>query len=233
MKSLIVANWKMNPNNLTEAKHLFKSVEKGIKNIKNVETVICPSFVYLSYLSHLFYGRQNCAIKLGAQDCFWEEKGAFTGEVSPAMLKDLGCEYVIVGHSERRKYLEETDEMVNKKLKAILKEGLLPILCISKISQIKKKLKNISKKDFKKIKLAYEPISAIGTGKPYGIDRAKKINFSIKKIVNNIFTLYGGSVNSQNGKDYIEKSGFNGLLVGGVSLKAKEFVKLVRNAGRT
>ena len=112
MKPLIVANWKMNPQSLVEAKQLFNSVKRGIKNIKNVEIVICPPFIYLSNIQYL---KSN--IKLGAQDCFWSERGAFTGEISPSMLKNFNCKYVIIGHSERRK-LGETDEMINKKIKS-------------------------------------------------------------------------------------------------------------------
>ena len=114
MKTLIVANWKMNPQTLTEAKQLFGSIKKRIKNIKGVEVVICPPFVYLGALC------PSGALRVGGQNCFWEEGGAFTGEVSPKMLKDLGVEYVILGHSERRKYFGETDEIINKKLKKIL-----------------------------------------------------------------------------------------------------------------
>ncbi|PIQ04442.1 MAG: triose-phosphate isomerase, partial [Candidatus Nealsonbacteria bacterium CG18_big_fil_WC_8_21_14_2_50_37_10] len=179
----------------------------------------------------------------------WEEKGAFTGEVSPKMLKDLGCKYVIIGHSERRRYFEETDEMINKKIKAALKVGLRPILCIEKISQIrkhqrsvkmnevhrlKKGIKGIIKKDLKKIILAYEPVFAIGTGKPCSIEKAKKMRLLILRNLNkNLPVLYGGSVNSQNARDYIEKAKFQGLLVGGTSLNAQEFIKLVKNVSQT
>ncbi len=125
MKTLVVANWKMNPPTLAEAKRLFNSIKKGIRDINNTEVVICPPFVYLSAL------RPSEALSVGGQDAFWEEKGAYTGAISPAMLKDLGIEYVILGHSERRRYQGETDEMINKKLKTALKNGLKPILCIS------------------------------------------------------------------------------------------------------
>jgi len=123
MKPLIVANWKMNPTTLAEAKRLSDLIKKGIKRIRNVEVVICPPFIYLATSDK----RQATKIKLGAQDCFWEEKGAFTGGISPKMLKNLGCEYVILGHSERRRYFSETDEMINKKIKVALKAKLKPI----------------------------------------------------------------------------------------------------------
>ncbi len=231
MKPLIIANWKMNPQTLAEAKLLFNSIKAGIKNIKKVEVVICPPFIYLPELS--MPGKLSRAnIKLGAQDTFYEKKGAFTGEISLPMLKDFGCQYVILGHSERRRYFDETDEMINKKVKAALKNGLRPILCIEKISQIKKGIKGIIKKDLKKIILAYEPVWAIGTGRACGIPEAKKANLSIRKILKENVFLYGGSVNSQNAGDFIKKAKFQGLLVGGASLDSKEFIKLVKNVSK-
>jgi len=249
MKTLIVANWKMNPSTLEGAKLLFEAVKKEVKNIKKVEIVICPPFPYLPILNNGSpTSITTSIIRLGGQDCFWEEKGAFTGEVSPKMLKDLGCKYVIIGHSERRRYFEETDEMINKKIKAALKVGLRPILCIEKISQIrkhqrsvkmnevhrlKKGIKGIIKKDLKKIILAYEPVFAIGTGKPCSIEKAKKMRLLILRNLNkNLPVLYGGSVNSQNARDYVKKAGFQGLLVGGASLNAQEFIKIVKNVAK-
>lgn len=236
MKPLIIANWKCNPQTLAEVKRLFNSIVKGTKNVKNTEVIICPPFLYILKIQNTRY-----KIKIGAQDCFWEEKGAFTGEISPPMLKNLGCRYVIIGHSERRK-LGETDEMVNKKIKAVLKVKLKPILCIGETekerkqgktfkilkSQINQGLKGISKKDFKNLILAYEPVWAIGSGNPCGIPEAKKASSFLRKIIKNIPFLYGGSVNSQNASDYIKKAGFQGLLVGGASLNPKEFVKIAK-----
>jgi triosephosphate isomerase len=219
MKPLIVANWKMNPPTLAEAKELFNSVKKGIKNIKRIKVVICPPFVYLPIL------RAN-----GSQDCFWEEKGAYTGEVSPKMLKNLGLQYVILGHSERRKYQKETDEIINKKIKAALKEKLKPILCIDNISQIKKDLKGITKKELRNLFLAYEPLFAIGTGRPCSIEKAKKMRILIqRKLKRNAPVLYGGSLNSQNAKNYIKEAGFQGLLIGGASLNPQEFLRIVKS----
>jgi len=239
MKTLIVANWKMNPSTLEGAKLLFEAVKKEVKNIKKVEIVICPPF---TFLSNIQYPISN--IKLGAQDCFWEEKGAFTGEISPLMLKDLGCQYVIIGHSERRKYQQEKDSMIYKKIEAALKRGLKPILCIDKISQIPNFLRKRGgrrgrsplrpKKDLGGVIIAYEPLFAIGTGKPCSIEKAKKMRLLILRNLNkNLPVLYGGSVNSQNARDYIEKAKFQGLLVGGTSLNAQEFIKLVKNVSQT
>jgi len=239
MKLLIVANWKMNPQSLAEAKRLFNSVKKEIKNVKKVKIVICPPFVYLANLK---LGKND--LRLGAQDVFWEEKGAYTGQISPLMLKDLAIEYVIIGHSERRKYLSETDEMINKKLKVVLKTKLKPILCIGETekekkagqtekvlkSQLEKSLKNISWDKFQSnLLIAYEPIWAIGTGNPCHPKEAKKVLLFLRKIIKKNQILYGGSVNSENARDYIEKAGFQGLLVGGASLNAQEFIKIIRN----
>ncbi|MEK9135409.1 MAG: triose-phosphate isomerase [Patescibacteria group bacterium] len=190
MKPLIVANWKSNPQTLTEAKALFAAV-------KNRGAVICPPFVYLFIL------KAN-----GAQDI----------EVSPAILKEMGVEYVILGHSSRRKNLNETDEIVGKKIKAVIKFGLKPILCVDSIAQ--------TKGVDKKIILAFEPISAIGTGKPFDIQKAKKMRESLSRFKT---VLYGGSVNSKNAKDYIKEAGFQGLLVGKASLDAKEFISIIES----
>jgi triosephosphate isomerase len=241
MKPLIVANWKCNPTTLKEAKQLFNSVVRGIKGITKVETVICPPFVYLPIL---ISQDPSSAISFGGQSCFWEEKGAFTGEISPAMLKNLGCEYVIIGHSERRRYLNETDEMINKKIKAALSVNLKVILCVGETleeknsgetekvieSQIKNGLEKIIGEGTLSIPiLAYEPIWAIGTGKACGVSEAGSVNSFIRKIIKDAFVLYGGSVNSQNARDYVKIAGFQGLLVGGASLDPEEFVKLVKN----
>ena len=257
MRPLIIANWKMNPQTLAEAKRLFNSVKRGVKNIKNacpelsrrVEVVICPPFPFISAFSI-----QRSTFKLGAQDCFWEQKGAYTGEVSPKMLKDLGCQYVILGHSERRIYLGETDEMINKKIKLVLKAKLNPILCVGETEEernqgrIQEVLKNqlisvllgISKSIIQnsKFSIAYEPIWAIGTGKACEVNEAQTMGLFIRKIVAQLYgslvskkvqILYGGSINSKNTLSYINEARMQGLLVGGASLDHKEFIKLVKN----
>ncbi len=246
MRTLIIANWKCNPQTLAEAESLFGSIRKGVKNIKNVETVICPPFVYLFNLKKAIDN-----LKLGAQDCFWEKAGAFTGEISPTMLKDLGCRYVILSHSEREKYFSETDEMTNKKIKAAILAKLDPIFCIGETEkekergetqnvlkkQIEKGLKGISEKEMENIILAYEPVWAIGTGNPCQPKDVRKITFLIRKIVskiysnktsNNLKILYGGSVNSENVKDYLVKNSVNGFIIGGASLNSKEFIKIIK-----
>ena len=252
MKPLIVANWKCNPITQKEAEQLFNSVAKESQKIKNVETVICPPFVFLLGLKLGLKPGFN-RISRGAQDCFWEEKGAFTGEVSAQMLKDIGCKYVIAGHSERRKYFSETNETVNKKLKAVLDAGLNPIFCVGETkeeretgkietvikNQITEGLKDISSAKFDELVVAYEPVWAIGTGNPCSVEEAQKMRLFILKVISEIYSrnisgetriLYGGSANSLNSEGYIKEAGFSGLLVGGASLNAEEFVKIIKSA---
>ncbi|MCX6718657.1 MAG: triose-phosphate isomerase [Candidatus Staskawiczbacteria bacterium] len=236
MKNLIVANWKMNPASLEEAKNIFSGIKNGVEGTNN-EIVICPPFVYLAELK---------GTALGAQNIFYEEQGAFTGEVSGEMLKNLGVEYVIIGHSERRK-LGETNEMINKKIKKALEVGLKVIFCIGETAeereagrknevlerQIKIGLKDIKLVDLgdrQNINIAYEPVWAIGTGNNCGVEETKKSIDFIKNLVPNARVLYGGSVKSENSGDYIKNAGANGLLVGGASLNAEEFVKIVKSA---
>ncbi len=208
-KPLIVANWKCNPATLQGAKLLFDQV-------KGTGAIICPPFVYLSVLK-----------PKGCQDVFWEDGGAYTGAISPSMLKSLGVEYVIIGHSERRKYFKETNEIIAKKIIAAIRSGLKPILCIDKINQLNfvvEEIKNC-KLLIEKMVVAYEPLFAIGTGKPCSIAMAKKM----RDLIKHPFVLYGGSVNVQNARDYVCLAGFQGLLVGGASLDPKEFVDIVKN----
>ena len=249
MKPLIIANWKMNPQTLVEAKKLFNLVKRGTRDVDNVGVVICPPFVYLSNIQHL---KSN--IQVGAQDCFWEEKGAFTGEVSAPMLKNLGVKYVIVGHSERRRYFGETDEIINKKLKAALKAGLKPILCVGETEkerknnktnqvirrQLVRNLRGIEnwKLKIENLAIAYEPVWAIGTGNPCRVEDASRAFVFIQNVLAKIYNskitarvriIYGGSVNSQNAAGYIKKAKMHGLLVGGASLDPKEFVKIIKS----
>lgn len=251
-KPLIIANWKCNPTTLQEARRLFSTLEKSFKEIKNknVEIVICPPFVYLPELR-----KQKSNLKLGAQNCFWKKKGAFTGEISFLMLKDLGCQYVILGHSERRRYFQETDEMINRKMRAVLSVKLKPILCIGETenerkkrstqkilkSQIEKGLREITEKDINQVIIAYEPIWAIGTGKACLPEEAEKAAIFIRKIISKIYSqkitkripiLYGGSVNSQNTLNYAAKSNLQGFLVGGASLYPREFIQIIKNVSR-
>lgn len=237
MKNLIAANWKMNPNSQKEAKEIFDAIRDGVKGM-NCETVVCPPSVYL-YASGFGEG----VVFMGAQNIYFEDKGAFTGEISAAMLKDLGVEYVIIGHSERRKYFGETDELVNKKIIRALETGLKVIFCIGETAeerdankkeevlqrQIQQGLKDII--DIDNVNVAYEPVWAIGTGNNCSVEETKNsINFIRKFVKPETRILYGGSVKSDNSGEYIKSAGANGLLVGGASLNAEEFVKIVKSA---
>jgi triosephosphate isomerase len=242
MKNLIVANWKMNPSTQAEAKEIFDTIRDGAKGLKS-EVVICPPYVCL-YASSFGKG----VVSMGAQNVHFEEKGAFTGEISTAMLKDLGVEYVIIGHSERRKYFGETNEAVNKKIKASLKAGLKIIFCIGETEeernagkksevlegQIKNGLAGVGiaqAKSLENINIAYEPVWAIGTGNNCSVEETKESLDFIRKFINpDMRILYGGSVKSDNSADYIKQAGANGLLVGGASLKPEEFIKIIKSA---
>jgi triosephosphate isomerase len=230
MKPLIIANWKMSPPTIKEAKQLFKGVFKATKKAKNAEVLIAAPFVWWPFLKKA---------KLCAQNCFWEEKGPYTGEISPKMIKDLGVEYVIIGHSERRNYFDETDEIINKKLKSALNAGLIPILCVGEKKgenaeevinrQLRDDLNGIEncKLGIENLIIAYEPVWAIGTGDFCESCDAEKVLKFIKNQYDNQI-LYGGSVDSKNIKSYID-IGFNGALVGGASLKIDEFIEIIKN----
>ncbi len=240
-QKIIVANWKMNPASLIEAKDLLLKI-KNHSSAKN-KIIFCPPFIWLSDLIKI-----SKNITFSGQNCFWEEKGAYTGEISAKMLKNIGCKYVILGHSERKKYFNEDYSIVNKKLKLALKAGLKIILCIGEKekneekkyeeikSQIKTAFEKISKKDIVKIIIAYEPVWAIGTGDNDTPTNAVSIAILIKRILvkmyghqifENIKVLYGGSTNSKNAEEFIKEKEISGLLVGGASLDSNEFLKII------
>lgn len=228
MKPLIIANWKMNPANLKEAFDLAGAVTKGVKDVA-VDVVLCPPFPYISELL------PSLNVSIGAQDCFWEQEGAFTGEVSPAMLKNLGCSYVILGHSERRKYLAETNEMINQKILAVLEARIIPIVCIGE--NIEKDLpvilNGIQDEDLNRMVFAYEPEWAISTGKnakPASSEQTSKAIKDIRDIVGKEASiLYGGSVNSKDIRNIFDTKEMQGVLVGASSLDAEEFIALAKN----
>lgn len=241
---IIAGNWKMNmlPN---EAINFLTELPNYIKDCKH-EVILCVPFIDLFYS---LLAVQETNIKIGAQNMHWEEKGAYTGEVSGEMLKSINVEYVIIGHSERRAYFNETDETVNKKIKAALKNELKPIVCVGEsleqketgkteeiiTTQVEKAFKEISGEDAKKIIIAYEPIWAIGTGKTATADDANNSIKAIRNKINNMYgadvadnihILYGGSVKSSNAKELFETSDIDGALIGGASLKVDEFAKI-------
>jgi len=246
-KPIIAGNWKMNKT-ITEALDIVRQLSIELKDIKDVDILVCPVFTALYSVSQAVDGLN---IKMGAQNLFWEEKGAFTGEISSSMLKDTHCEYVILGHSERRSIFKETNEHVNKKIKAALKAELLPILCVGErledreagktydiiTDQIKGSLADISADELNKIIIAYEPVWAIGTGKVATPEQAQEVHAFIRKLISDNFGAgtaeslriqYGGSVKPDNIKVLISQPDIDGALVGGASLKAEDFIQLVQ-----
>ena len=247
MKKLIVANWKMNKN-AKEAVSFAKELKRLVKG-NNAEIVICPSFALLSAVANELKGS---SIKLGAQNMHFQESGAFTGEVSPLMLKDLGCEYVILGHSERREHFKESDELINKKVLSALKNGLKPILCIGESLEEKKNdltddvledqlLKCLSNAgSIKNVIIAYEPVWAISKGDPNKKSATKvdaeEAHLFIRQVLNGIYgedakearIIYGGSMKPENAKELLEMRNINGGLVGNASLDVKSFIEIIK-----
>ena len=243
-KPIIAGNWKMHKT-IAEAMSFVNEVKNKVEN-KNVDVVICAPFIALK---DLVEATKGTSIKIGAQNMHFEESGAYTGEVSAQMLNEIGVDYVIIGHSERREYFNETNETVNKKVLKALKEGLLPILCCGETlkqreagetkehckEQIQKALENVSASDLEKIVIAYEPIWAIGTGKTATSDDANDVIAYIRNVVrdlygdlaDNVRIQYGGSVKPSNISEIMAKSDIDGALVGGASLAPEDYVKLV------
>jgi triosephosphate isomerase len=237
---LIAGNWKMNTT-LSEAIALVKKIRPGIEGVEDVEKVICPPFVSLAPLKGLL---RESGVKLGAQNMHFEEKGAYTGEISPLMLAEL-CEFVIIGHSERRHYFKETDEIIDKKLRAALKFGLKPILCVGETLEENEvgKTEEVLKRQLGSAKisaglvLAYEPVWAIGTGRAASGKQANDTIGFIRQFVakqngpevaQGVRILYGGSVTAENIVEFIQQPEIDGALVGGASLKADEFISIVK-----
>jgi len=248
-KTIIAGNWKMYKT-VTQAIELTNGLKRNLFDIEGVEIVVCPPFSSLDEVSEVIL---ESNIKLGAQNMHWEDEGAFTGEVSPLMLKDLGCKYVILGHSERRQYFSETNEIVNKKVKSALKNGLTPIVCVGERIEerkanktfevvkdhVKNSLKDLSKEELNKIVIAYEPVWAIGTGLTATPQQAQEVQNFIRKLLtelsdsetaNNITIQYGGSVKPDNIEDLIKEKDIDGALVGGASLKIDSFTEIVRKS---
>ena len=251
-KKIIIANWKMSLSQ-AQALALTQALLEGIKDqpLENLELVLCPSFNALGEAGRLV-AKTN--ISLGAQDCCWEEAGAYTGEVSPQVLKEIGCQFVILGHSERRKYLKESDQLINAKVKSALKNGLAPILCVGEtfeerqagnkdfvvMQQLEKGLSGVNLNNSDRLVIAYEPVWVIGSGQAVEPVEAEHTNqvirqvlldhFSPKAIEEQIYLIYGGSVNPENIKEFILQPTIAGALVGGASLEAKIFCSLISAA---
>lgn len=248
-KPFVAGNWKMNKT-VDQATLLVADMLPGLEAVKTVDRVVCPPYTSLMVISGMLAGTE---VGLGAQNLHWEASGAFTGELSPEMVKEF-CGYVILGHSERRAYFGDTDETVNKKVKAAFAIGLTPIVCVGETleeyesgktgdvvaRQVKNGLKDIDPKDAEKMIVAYEPIWAIGTGKAASPEGANEvIGNAVRKNLADMFgdevaqkirILYGGSVKSGNAADFFSQPEIDGGLVGGASLKPEDFVKIVEAA---
>ena len=242
MKYFIAANWKMNKT-IGETRDFLKSFIPMVKEIRDVDIVVAPPFTALSAAADEMKGSN---VLLSSQDVFWEEKGAYTGEVAPAMLVDAGCRYVIVGHSERRQYFHEDDQVVNKKINAVLKAGLGVIFCCGESLEereggktfdvIRREVEQgLAGVDPDNLVVAYEPIWAIGTGKTATVDQAQEVHAFIRSVLSGLYgsragelrILYGGSVTPENVDSLMACKDVNGALVGGASLKPESFVKIV------
>ena len=244
-KPIIAGNWKMN-NTVEEALKLVEELKPLVAGA-TADVVVCPTFVCLDAVLKAVKGTN---IKVGAQNLYFEEKGAFTGEISPVMLQKMGVDYVVIGHSERRQYFNETDESVNKKLKAAFTHDLLPILCVGEsleereaniteevvARQVKLDLAGLTAEQVEKLVVAYEPIWAIGTGKTATDDQANAVNAFIRKTIATLYgqevadkarVQYGGSVKPSTIKAQMAKSDIDGALVGGASLVAADFAAIV------
>ena len=244
---IIAGNWKLNYKQ-EQAGDLARQIVEATREVSDVEVVLCPVYTSLETVRRIV---EHSPVKLGAQDMFWEESGAFTGEVSASLLKDAGCSLVIIGHSERRQYFNETNETVNRKVKAALTAGLIPIMCVGETlpereagkveSVISDHLLNglagLSSEEISKIIIAYEPVWAIGTGKNATPDQAQEVHLLIRKLLakvsdpktaEKVRIQYGGSVKPDNIKALMAQPDIDGALVGGAGLKAETFVPLVK-----
>ncbi len=251
-RPIIAANWKMHKT-LGEGTELAQGIVERCRDMDDVDIVLAPPFTALSTVRQEI---RDTPIALGAQNLYWEEKGAFTGEVSPVMLKDVGCDYAIVGHSERRQLFGETDKSANKKVLAALTHDLIPILCVGETDaerdrgvtyvvvdrQVKEALKDVAETQLDRIVIAYEPIWAIGTGRTATPAQAEEVHQSIRGQLAKLFNtdaaetvriLYGGSVKPDNVDDLMAETDIDGALVGGASLKPDSFNRICGFERRT
>lgn len=248
-RPLIAANWKMYKT-ISEALGVVASIKAGVHKATECEVVICPPFTALASVGSAL---KESPLELGAQDMHPESEGAFTGEISPLMLKDVGCRYVILGHSERRNYFHESNEFINQKVKAALKFSLVPIVCIGETleerearkafeavkRQFDGSLKDLSNEDIQRTVIAYEPVWAIGTGRTATPEQAEQMHSYIRRLLHEkhgeesasrVLILYGGSVRPENMSALMQKPNVDGALVGGASLRPESFIQIVLNA---
>jgi len=248
-KKVIAGNWKMNMD-LHQSQKLVSEIISGLGKDNKTEVIVCPPFTSLGEVSSLLKGTQ---VKLGAQNMYYEEGGAYTAEISADMLKSVGCEYIILGHSERRVIFSESDELINKKVKTALSKGLKPIFCIGELleqresgetikvisAQIEKGLEGITAEQMKNIIIAYEPVWAIGTGKTATPEQAQEVHLFIREltakkfsssVAEKIIIQYGGSVKPDNSGELLSQKDIDGALVGGACLKADSFLSIIASA---
>ena len=246
-KPIIAGNWKMYKD-VAESMELANGIKREIYNVENVEIVISPTFVNLPNVCDML---TEANIGVAAQNCYWEDEGAFTGEISVPMIKKIGCKYVIIGHSERRKYFGETDETVNKKVKAVIDGGLIPIMCVGETleereagktmevveTQITGGLKDLNEEFISPLIIAYEPVWAIGTGKTATREQAQEVHAMIRLLLKDMYSdslsdgmrvLYGGSVKPDNIIELMEEKDIDGGLIGGASLKSEGFIDIIK-----
>jgi triosephosphate isomerase len=244
---LIAGNWKMHKTQ-TEARILAQEIRQGLRPSPRVDLAVAPPYTALAAVAAEIAGSP---IKLAAQDVFWEKQGAYTGAVSPVMLADVGCHYVIIGHSERRQYFGETDETVNRKLKAVLEAGLSPIVCVGETltereqgrtfqvveTQVRQGLAGLAPGQGELLVIAYEPVWAIGTGRTATPDQAQEVHRLIRSLLAEVAgtaairILYGGSVTPDNARELMAQPDINGALVGGASLQAASFLGIIAASG--
>ncbi len=248
-KKVIAGNWKMN-NDINESQNLVSGIINGLGNDDQSDVIVCPPFTSLNDVYSLI---KETKIKLGAQNMYHENSGAYTGEISAGMLKSVGCEYVILGHSERRTIFNETDETINKKIRKAIESGLNVIFCIGETLsqrengttnevvrlQLIKGLQDISEEDFKSIIIAYEPVWAIGTGKTATPEQAQEVHSFIRNLIEENFSngtakaiiiQYGGSVKPDNAAELLSQPDIDGALVGGACLKSDSFLSIIASA---
>ena len=243
---MIAGNWKMHKT-LTEARELAREIVQGVGRQTRVEVVLAPPYTALAAVAAELAGSK---VLLAAQDTFWETKGAYTGAIAPGMLADIGCSYVIVGHSERRQHFGDTDEAVNRKVKAVLAAGMRPIMCVGETlaereagrtfavveNQVLKSLADFPVSERERLVVAYEPVWAIGTGKTATPQQAQEVHHLIRDQLSKVLgttairILYGGSVTPDNAATLLAEPDINGALVGGASLKAASFLGIIAGA---
>jgi len=243
---LIAGNWKMNLDHASSIA-LAEGLKSAAENVADIDIAVCPPCVYIQSVKDVLAGSK---IGLGAQDVYFEKEGAFTGEISTGMLKDIGCQYVILGHSERRHILHESSELINRKVLATLAAGLTPILCVGELlaereagvtdlvvrRQFDGSLSGVTAEQMKTVVIAYEPVWAIGTGKVATPEQAEEVHVVIraliaerygKEVAGVVRIQYGGSVKAENSKDILLKPNVDGALVGGASLKVDAFMGII------